>query len=390
MPAALSRIRWGLAAAAALVAAGCSSSTAPQPQLANPAQLSTNLQTISGVVSSPTFQSFGALRTATGSPVMAPSVAGAMLGVAPITPPGTAAQAYAGAPARLQELRLAATSLGSGIAASVIPPSQLGKTYVWDVPTHAYVAQTGGPTNGVRVILYALNPLTGHVAEPTTAVGYVDFLDESTSSTNSLHVIVRAGAPGATPAGTTYADYKVSGTVTGSPATAFTASATGFVTDGTHTLTFNASFAATQLNTTTPHAQIDVTWSLDNPAVSVTLSETLAASDAYHLTVTIHLTETYGAEKVAVDGTVAVVVSPPPQSGTSVTVDLTISVNGQKYATIKGTVTATSNTIQVVHADGSTLSSAELDALSHLKDLPDNLEKAIDDLLHPCERLMGA
>jgi hypothetical protein len=31
-----------------------------------------------------------------------------------------------------------------------------------------------------------------------------------------------------------------------------------------------------------------------------------------------------------------------------------------------------------------------LAALSKLFDLPDKLEKAIDNLFHPCERLMGA
>jgi hypothetical protein len=157
--------------------------------LSNPQQLSTNLQTVAGVVSSPTFSSFGALRTATGSPVAAPTVSGALLAAAPITPPATSTQAYAGAPARLEALRLAAATLGSGIAASVIPPAQIGKVYVWDVTTHAYVAQSGGPTNGVRVILYAVNS-SDQVIEPTTAVGYVDLLDESTSSTNSLHVLV--------------------------------------------------------------------------------------------------------------------------------------------------------------------------------------------------------
>ncbi len=383
MPAALGRLWWGPAAAAAFVVAACSSSTAPQPQLSNPQQLSTNLQTVSGVVSSPTFTSFGALRTASGSPVAAPTVPGALLGAAPITPPATSTQAYAGAPARLQALRLAAASLGSGIAASVIPPTQLGKTYVWDVTTHAYVAQSGGPTNGVRVILYAVNS-SDQVIEPTTPVGYVDLLDESTSSTNTLHVLVYGGTP--TSQGTKYADYRVSGTVTGSPATAFNASATGSVTDGTHTLTFNASFAATQLNTTTPNVQIDVTWSLDNPAVSVTLSETVAASDANHLTLTIHFTETYAGETVGVDGTLAVVVSPQ-----SVTANLTVKVNGQTFATITGTADATHpNGIQVTHADGSALSNAEQAALASLFDLPDKLEKAIDDLFHPCEHLMGA
>jgi hypothetical protein len=382
MPAVLGRLWWG-PAAAAVVFAACSSSTAPQPQLSNPQQLSTNLQTVSGVVTSPTFASFGALRTASGSPVAAPTVPGALLGAAPITPPATSTQAYAGAPARLQALRLAAASLGSGIAASVIPPTQLGKLYTWDVTTHAYVAQSGGPTNGVRVILYAVNS-SDQVIEPTTAVGYVDLLDQSTSTTNTLHVLVYGGTP--TSQGTKYADYTVSGTVTGSPATAFNASAAGSVTDGTHTLTFNASFAATQLNTTTPNVQVDVTWSLDNPAVSVTLSETVAASDANDLTLTIHFKETYNGETVAVDGTVAVVVSPQ-----SVTANLTVSVNGQTFATIKGTVDATHpNGIQVSHADGSALSSAEQAALASLFDLPDKLEKAIDDLFHPCERLMGA
>lgn len=383
MPSALGRLWWGPAAAAAFVVAACSSSTAPQPQLSNPQQLSTNLQTVSGVLTSPTFNSFGALRTASGSPVAAPTVPGALLGAAPITPPATSTQAYAGAPARLQALRLAASSLGSGIAASVIPPTQLGKTYVWDVTTHAYVAQSGGPTNGVRVILYAVNS-SDQVIEPTTAVGYVDLLDESTSSTNTLHVLVYGGTP-ASP-GTKYADYKVSGTVTGSPATAFNASATGFVTDGTHTLTFTASFAATQLTTTTPNVQIDVTWTLDNPAVSVTLSETAAASDANHLTLTIHFTETYAGETVAVDGTIAVVVLPQ-----SVTANLTVKVNGQTFATISGTADATHpNGIQVIHADGSQLTTAEQAALANLFVLPESLEKAIEDLFHPCEHLMGA
>ena len=383
MPAARGRLWWGLAAAAALVAAACSSSTGPQPQLANPQQLSANLQTVSGVVTSPTFNSFGALRTASGSPVAAPMAAGALLGAAAIAPPATSTHPSAGAPARLQALRLAAASLGSGIiVASVIPPSQLGTTYIWDVTTHAYIAQSGGPANGVRVILYAVNG-SDQVIEPTTAIGYVDLLDESTTSTNTLHVLVYGGTP-ATP-GTKYADYKVSGTVTGSPATAFSASATGFVTDGTHTLTFNGTFSATQLTTTSPSVQIAVTWTLDNPAVSVTLSETVAASGTNNLTLTIHLAETYGGETVALDGTIAIVVSPQ-----SVTANLTVSVNNQTFATIQGTANATSNGIQIVHADGSALSSAELAALSTAFNLPDALEKAIADLFHPCERFMGA
>jgi len=68
-----------------------------------------------------------------------------------------------------------------------------------------------------------------------------------------------------------------------------------------------------------------------------------------------------------------------------------VKVNGQNFATITGTADATNPSgIHVSHADGSALSTAEQAALASLFDLPDKLEKAIDDLFHPCERLMGA
>ncbi len=382
------RLWWGFAATVSLIAAACNSSTGPQPQLSNPAQLSSDLQSVSGVLTSPTFQSFGALGVTTGSPVAAPTPAGALLGAAPIAPPRTSRQAYADAPARLQALRAAAATLHAGISASVIPPTALGKTFVWDATTtHGYVedpsATPAAPPNGVRIILYAIDPITEHVVEPPVAVGFVDLIDLSSGNTNSLHVILSGGTP-ASP-GTTYADYTVSGTVTGSPATAFSASAVGFVSDGTHTLSFNASFSATNLTTDNPDAHVDVTWSLDNPAVGVALHETLTTPNANNATLTIDFSVTRGTETVRVQGTINIVVSPE-----TVTANLTVYVNGDPYARITGTATATTNGIQVRHADGSALTRDELDALQHLFELPDRLESAIEDLFHPCEHLMGA
>jgi hypothetical protein len=382
---------WCVAAAAALVTAACKSSTSPQAQLANPALLSAKLQTVSGVVTTPVFQSFGAIGTSPGSPAHVSTPAGALLGAAPIAPPPGARQPYADAPARLQALRTAAQAVGSGLNASVIPPTLLGTTYVWSVSTHAYVqdpsATPAAPSNGVRIILYAIDPITGQVVEsPLTPVGFVDLLDESTTSppVNKLHVIVKNGTP-ASPGPTTYADYTVSGTVTGSPATAFSATAKGFVSDGTRTLTFDASFSATQLNTPDPDAQIDVVWDLNNPVVHVELHETLVTPDSNNLTITIHFSVTYGTETVAVDGTVTVVVSPE-----TITTNLTIKVNGEPYATITGTATATTNNIQVRHANGTALSADELNAVSDLFELPDHLAAAIDRLFHPVQHLMGA
>lgn len=382
-----SRSWWALATAATLAAAACNESTGPQAHLSNPAQLSADLQTVGNVFTSPAFQSFAALGVATGSPVAVTTPVGALLGATPIVPPRTSAQPYANAPARLQALRTAAGVLRGGITASVIPPTLLGETFVWDVTTHQYVADPSAtppaPANGVRIILYAIDPLTGAVVEPPVATGYVDLIDLSTGSTNALQVIVNGGTP-ANP-GTTYANYTVTGTVTGSPATAFSATAVGFVSDGTRTLTFNAAFSATNLTTDNPDAQIDVTWSLDNPVVVVTLHETLATPDANDATLTIDFTVTRGAETVRVQGTITVVLSPA-----TVTADLNVSVNGVPFATITGTATPTSNGIQVRHADGSALSSDELNALQNLFSLPDSLEAAIENLFHPCQRLMGA
>src|SRR5437016_14597703 len=132
------------------------------------------------------------------SPANEATPAGALLQAAPITTPRSAGQAYLDAPRRLQALRLAAGTLGSGISASVIPPQYLGQTFVWDDATHKYVVgPDAGPSNGVRIILYALNPVTGAVAEPSSAVGFADLLDESTTSpaVNKLHVIVKDGTP---------------------------------------------------------------------------------------------------------------------------------------------------------------------------------------------------
>src|SRR5881275_1989344 len=233
MPARQRRPLWGLALLAAVAA--CSNSTGPQAHLADPQQLSSDLQAVSGVLQSSVLASFGVVGTAFGSPATVATPAGALLQAAPITTPRSAGQPYLDAPRRLQALRLAAGRLGSGISASVVPPQYLGQTFVWDDATHQYVVgPDAGPTNGVRIILYAINPLTATatVAEPSNAVGFVDLLDESTTSpaVNKLHVTVQGGTP-ASP-NVTYADYTVSGSVTGNPATTFNASAVGFVSDG--------------------------------------------------------------------------------------------------------------------------------------------------------------
>jgi len=380
------RRTWWAIGAAALVVSACKDSTAPQ--LSNPQQLGSNLQTVSSVFGSPAFQSFGALDSAPGSPVAASTPAGALTAATSVAAPQTPRQPYADAPARLQAFRTTATALGGRLSAQVIPSTVWGKTYVWDVTAHAYAEDpspaVAGPSTGVRLILYAIDPITRHVVEsPLTAVGYVDLVDQSSGNTNQLEVIVKDGAP---PNGTTYVDYTVSATVTGSPASSFDATAVGFVTDGTRRIDFNATFSATNLATDNPDVHAVVHWALDNPALTIDLDEKLDTPNANEATISVDFTYTYAGETVRLTGTVSVVQSP-----ISVTADVAVYENGGgvPVAIIRGTADATHNGITITHQDGSQLSSAELEALDQLFELPDRLEEALEHLFHPAERFMG-
>ena len=376
--------RWGLAVAAAFVLAGCNSGTAPQAQLSDPQGLSNDLATVAGVLASSQFQSFSALSAASGSPVAAPTRAGALLRAVPIVPPSTTDAPYANTAARFAAMRSSAARLA--ISGSVVPPALLGQTFTWDVPTHAYVEDASytpaAPSDRVRIILYDVYPNGSIIESPLTVVGYADLVDESTTApaVNKLHVIVTAGSP-ASP-GATYVDYTVSGSVTGSPATAFTATAAGFVTDLTHTLTFNATFGATNVDTNNPDGQIDVTWDLDYPAIHIELHETFATPNANQLNVTLtDFSFTRAAQKVTEHGTISIVTSPQ-----TVTVNLAIDVNGEPWARFSGTNQA----IDVRHADGTKLTDVELVAFAYLYPLPDTIAAAIQSMFAPCENLMGA
>ena len=366
-----------LAAGAALLASACGDSTAPLPQLSNPQQLAADLQTVAAVLQVPALQSFGALDSVPGSPLES-APAGALLAAARVAP-------FAQAPARLRAMKLAASALSSVSTAGVIPPEIQGKTFVWDASAHHYVVGAdAGPTNGIRITLYAIDPITRQVVEnPLTAVGYLDLLDTSAGTTNRVEVIVTGGTPSSP--GPTYADYTISATVTGSPATAFSASAAGHVSDGTHRLDFQVTFSSTNLDTDNPDGQSDATWSLNSPAVGVTFHEAVTTSDADHATLTVDFSVTRGNETVRLAGTVVLVRTPY-----SVALDLTVYVNGQTFARYIGTATGNSNNTQIHHVDGSELSAAELDAVYYLIALPAALEDAVARLFHPAESLMGA
>ena len=63
----------------------------------------------------------------------------------------------------------------SRTAAADIPPEYLGVTFVWTSrPTATSPGRPGAPDNGVRFVLYAVNPITGRPVEPLVRDGYAD------------------------------------------------------------------------------------------------------------------------------------------------------------------------------------------------------------------------
>ena len=98
-----------------------------------------------------------------GSPLVASSAALAL------SRPSKASERYA------RQIASLVPAGGAGIQASVvaIPSEVAGKTFVWDESTDTYVVSdlSGAPSNGVRFLLYAVDPVTLRPVEPVVETG---------------------------------------------------------------------------------------------------------------------------------------------------------------------------------------------------------------------------
>ncbi len=77
------------------------------------------------------------------------------------------------------------TELGNSLAAfdgasysALIPPDVFGTTFEWDPSTNGYanLGRPGAPANGMRVILYIMDPATGIPMDPIFPVGYLEIV----------------------------------------------------------------------------------------------------------------------------------------------------------------------------------------------------------------------
>jgi hypothetical protein len=188
------------------------------------AAVDANLNAMDAVFTTPAWQSFEAL-----------GLRFNLGGVTPAVAPGWEALARAeiggaalGSDATLSAARRLAVAVSS---IPVISPGARGTTFVIDPATGDYTpdpARTDAPSNGVRFILYGVNPISG---EPLLEqeIGHADLVDEGDSTAGiALRLSVLSG-------GETYLEYSVS---LESDDTSGIIDVDGYIRDAEHRLDF--------------------------------------------------------------------------------------------------------------------------------------------------------
>lgn len=266
-------------------------------------------------------------------------------------------------PSATEDLRasLSAWATQSSFAlAEVIPPELRGTVYVYNPDTGQYEedpAQTG-PANGVRFILYAVDPITLEPVLPLSPIGHVDLLDTSTATTDRLRVLVVIGTE-------TYVDYTLTASGTASSGIV---DIVGYVTDGTYRVNFD----------------MRIEFDLDSNDFSIDI-----VLDAVTRGVRLHLSlaETYDADTGEFVQAVAVYEIRTPRGTVRFSVTITgttisgdIRHNGRVVVTISGTESSVTFTRA---DDGEPLTAEELAALEDLFDGPDVLIFLLEFLFAP-------
>jgi hypothetical protein len=362
MPARYRHLGRPLAVAVALLGAACSDGTGPGPaKPVDPLATAANIQGLNTSFGSPAFQSFAL--AANYSPA-ATSALGPLR-----TLLRTAQPAFSGRALTAAESRGAAAAFSAALVpnAAVLPPAILGTTFEWNTSTAQYAAtaRTGAPVNGVRFILYALDVNGAPIV--AQEIGYADLLDESTSSTQKIHILV----VGLNPA-VTYLDYTISATATAASATL---AAFGYITDGVERLDFNATSTGTASS-----AAFDIRFDVNAAGAHVRLRFTLTAPAANVLKATVNLRLQFGDELLTVTGSETVNFNTQEDTGT-----LTVMVNGGIYATVSivdGNPTYTGGGGQALTADDLTALNAIFAALG-------TVANQFDALIAPAASLGG-
>ena len=277
------------------------------------------------------------------------------------------AAAHPSEPGNMDRIEAAARQIQMAMAANAaveLIPQQYRGLVMEFVPGQGYVvdATQTGPANGIRFLLYAVNPVTDDIAEPLNEIGYADLLDESTEITAAVRLVVVSG-------GVTYVDYLVSAN---GPPTAPSFSIAGFISNGDVTVDFDLTVAAqTNIGGTT----IDIDYAIDVEArdFHVDLELSLVATQTSS-TMSVDISVSHGRNIVRIVGEL-----------TNEMGMLQVFGNEQLFATI----TFTESSLTVVNANGEPLSDREAQVLREILDFVDEVFDVWEDLFQPVQFLFN-
>jgi hypothetical protein len=228
------------------------------------------------------------------------------------------------------------TLLNPASPAVLFPADLLGATLVFNPATGQYEvdpAAAGAPATGVRIVLYAVDPVFREPVEPLNAIGHLDLTDESTASADRVGVVVVVGD-------VTYLDYVASATVL---TTSLEFRAAGYLSDGASVVDF------TLTHTWSETEGFSLEYAIDAVADDVTL-DVLVVLDPTAESATLGLAVRHGSETLALDLT-----------ATATALAGSVTANGTVVVTVSGTPEA-----PVFDADG--LTAAQQQALGDLLD----------------------
>jgi hypothetical protein len=238
------------------------------------------------------------------------------------------------------------------VTAASIPAEYLGVTFAYNVDTDQYEASelSGAPENGVRFLVYAVNPISGLIIEPLVEVGYADIVMTESASAVTVRVELVSS-------GVTYLDYLVG--VTGS-ANSATISVAGYISNGDDRVNF------------------DLDTHLTSTALTADYVLTVPTRNGFRLDFEGTITETSSDSRLEARGAHGTVVVTGEHSGTSGTFEVT--VNGEPFATIDYTQ---GQDPVITGADGQPLTEEELEALRNVFQVFIEGFDFVEDLIDP-------
>lgn len=294
-----------VAAGVALAVAACSGGDGNAPSEFNPQGTTADMSAAQSAFQAQQVSSFA---------VLSPRISTVLNGSAVVK---SSALAVRGTNATRAARELAAIVPKSGVvqaAVMAIPQQYLGTTFVWDAGTSAYVASNlaGAPSDGVRFLLYAVDPVMLQPVEPLVETGYVDVTDHGTLSTVDVNVKVVEGD-------VVYLNYDVTAHAT---TTGGVVNIDGYASDGTTLANFHLAITVTQ---TTSSETIAYTYQVNVPSRHLTLTWSLSMTSTNQsgFTATLDFVANGPNGNVRLTGSYGVDLQ-----------TLTIRVNGANFATV--------------------------------------------------------